>query len=1063
VSVGSIRTSGPGYLTVIFAIAAVYFADVFAADEPGLSASVPVGPFLNGVFPSQTPYDPAAAAWTVVPVFPKLRFESITVIASHSANDRLYVASRDGHVVGFDNRPDVEKIEKFLDLRGRVAVRADSGFLGLTFHPEFGNENSPFRRDVYVYYTSNCPLNAARDAVDLTACYKGYPTGYKPGFSRTYLRLSRFRVPDGATAADPNSEKILLNLRQYTGRHAGGGIVFGNDRHLYLAIGDQWRFETAQEIIDTLEGGTMRISVDVAEINNQSWTCPAGTHEPRRRVDTIDEISGRFYCIPNDNPWLSKDGALFEEYFSVGQRNPYRLSNDAVTGQIWSGEVGHSSREEVNIVAKRNNYGWPFREGMTDGVRPKPAQVIGTLTNPIIDFRRNEAGAIIGGYVYRGSRFPELSGRYLAGDYVTNNIWAITLDQNTMTATKQRLTSFRPGQLGTWGVDRAGEVYLGKVVGRNTLYTLAKAGGSGVNIPRLLSEVGAFDDLAALKPSAALVPYQLNQPFWSDGAIKRRWVAVPNDGLRDTPEETIRFSKTGDWTYPIGTVLVKHFELPRDVSDPQKTTRLETRFLVNGEDNRWYGLTYRWLPNQLDARLIATGETKSYRIRLASGKTRNQVWEFPARDQCLRCHQDSVGGALGPRTHQLNGDLTYPSTNRTDNQLRTWNHLGMFRPSIGPRTIKSSLRNRSIEDGSASLEDRARSYLDANCSYCHRPETGNRAGFDARFTTPLEDQNLLHAPVSEDFGIANAAVIVPGRPDWSMARHRMGLLGASAMPPLAKNRVDRPALQVVSSWIRQMVPSRATAALYRPGRSIFYLWNRHRGSKPEASFRSPKGGASWQPIAGDWDGDRVATFGFYNARRGLVRFLSGHSEEATATSYGLGPKGKSMIAIAGDWNGDGMDTTGLYDGNQGRFYLQNTISLNEGRQHLGSGFRYGPKNQQWLPIAGDWNGDRFVTIGLYDPRTGRFHLRNSNDRGPADISFRFGKAKSEWLPLAGDWNADGRDGIGLFDPARKTFLLRNDLSSGAADRRYAVKVATGRLVPIVGDWDGIEKPKTALK
>ena len=167
-----------------------------------------------------------------------------------------------------------------------------------------------------------------------------------------------------------------------------------------------------------------------------------------------------------------------------------------------------------------------------------------------------------------------------------------------MTATKELLTTFDPGGLGTFGQDNAGEVYLGDVINGGTLYQLERLTQSILDPPLVLSATGAFSDMVGAEPSSAWVPYRLNQRFWSDGAAKFRWIAAPNDGVRDTPAEQIAFSETGDWTFPIGTVLMKHFELPIDESNPSITDRLETRFLVLGDDLQWYGLTYRWRPNR---------------------------------------------------------------------------------------------------------------------------------------------------------------------------------------------------------------------------------------------------------------------------------------------------------------------------------------------------------------------------------------------------------------------------------------------------------------------------------
>ncbi len=764
---------------------------------------VAVAPFLDGVFPTRTPSFPGSSVWEIVPAFPNLDLTDTLVIAANPANDRIYVGSRNGLVVSFDNQPDVSTASTFLDLRDRVAVVWDGGFLGMVFHPEFGVAGSPYRRTFYVYYSSHCPLDGSRDAPDLSACDDSYPTGATEGFFNTYLRLSRFETVQGSNVGDPSSEQVLLNIRLFNGSHRGGGMAFRDDGYLYLTIGDQFRYTTAQDIEDTLEGGTFRFAVDVTDNPDGTWTCPSGSHLPRRIFDTADEISGQHYCIPDDNPFLDPGGGVFEEYCSLGHRNPHRLAWDAVTNRLWSGEVGESSREEINIVECGKNYGWPFREGFIAGPFPPPAQVLGTLTDPVIDFTRDEARAIIGGYVYRGTRFPELYGYYLAGDYVTNRVWAILLDENTMMATKLYLANFPAGNLATWGQDNAGEVFLGDVASTGPLYALDRIGSPVPDAPALLSDLGAFSDMATAEPSAAWVPYGLNQPFWSDGASKYRFIALPNDGQRDTAAEKVGFSSTGDWTYPIGTVLMKHFELPLDETDPTDVTRLETRFLVLGEDGVWYGLTYRWRANQTEADLLTTEETADYVIRLADGSTRAQQWYFPSRLDCLTCHREGAGGALGLRTHQLNGDFTYPSTGRTDNQLRTWNDLGMFSPALDDASIPMLGKSPSLGDVTASLQDRARSWLDSNCSYCHRPGGAN-AGFDARFTTPFANQGMVWTAVRDDLGNPGTVVIYPGDPVLSAVWQRSAAVGPIGMPPLAKALAEEPGVDILARWIERI-------------------------------------------------------------------------------------------------------------------------------------------------------------------------------------------------------------------------------------------------------------------
>jgi len=251
--------------------------------------------------------------------------------------------------------------------------------------------------------------------------------------------------------------------------------------------------------------------------------------------------------------------------------------------------------------------------------------------------------------------------------------------------------------------------------------------------------------------------------------------------------------------------LMKHFELPVDEIDLTKTVRLETRFLVHGEDGQWYGLTYRWRPDQTDADLLATDETQEYTIRGADGATRKQTWYFPSRLDCTSCHRQGSGGALGPRTHQLNREFSYSGTGRTDNQLRAWNHAGLFSQQLEEPNVPLMPSAPPLSDVTAPLQERARSWLDANCSYCHRPGEVN-AGFDARFTTPFAVQQLLWTGVRNDLGNPGTVVIYPGNPELSAAWQRTASVGPIAMPPLAKTIAPDSAVDLLSAWIERVDP-----------------------------------------------------------------------------------------------------------------------------------------------------------------------------------------------------------------------------------------------------------------
>jgi uncharacterized repeat protein (TIGR03806 family) len=826
-------------IALIFTLSCAPFAPSPA--QPGIAQPVAVGPFLNGVLPADTPLNPTGADWIVSPAFPNISADLTTVIEPHPLNDNLYVASRDGLIITFDNDPAATQSSVFVDLRDRAGIVDDGGFLGLVFDPQIGAPGGQHDH-MYVWYVARCglvgphPTKPGGYEIEGEFMEDDGQGGQQPihpcvppeelpqnfgdaiGFWDGYLRLSRFDVDLVSNVADAHSEIILVNIQVYNGSHRGGGMVFTDDGYLWVTIGDQYRYDTAQDIVDNFEGGIIRIDININDNGDGTWSCPVGSHLPRRLMDDVslfndfpagiyEEITGKFYCVPDDNPWLDVNGGLFEEFATIGHRAPHRLTRDPLTGRLWSGEIGSTKREEINVIEKGRNYGWPFREGIgpgAGGYEPPPV-IRGILTDPVIDYFRSDSASIIGGYVYRGSKFPELYGKYLAGDYVTNKIWSITLDEASMTATSDELTTFTSGGLSTWGQDKDGEIFLGDThaLGQS-LFTLERTSGPVADAPEWLSQLGAFDDLPTADPADFWVPYDLAQPFWSDGARKTRYIALPNDGTRDTAAEQINFSPTAIWRYPVGTVLMKHFELPLDETDTAVTARLETRFMVLDQNNSWYGLTYRWLPDLSDAQLLKTEQYANYTIQLAGGGTRQQQWFFPSRDQCLFCHADAAGGAVGPTTFQLNSDYHYVDTGITSNQLETWNHLGMFDEALTATDIAGFLRGAPLEDATRSVEARARAWLDSNCAYCHRPETG-RAAFDARFTTPLELQKLVDGFVATTYGIPNAHVITAGDPASSIAYIRaLSTDPLVMMPPLAKTLPELPATELLGEWIERV-------------------------------------------------------------------------------------------------------------------------------------------------------------------------------------------------------------------------------------------------------------------
>ena len=324
--------------------------------------------------------------------------------------------------------------------------------------------------------------------------------------------------------------------------------------------------------------------------------------------------------------------------------------------------------------------------------------------------------------------------------------------------------------------------------------------------PALLSQVGAFSDLSDMTPTTGIIPYELIEPFWSDKAEKFRWMMIPNDGTHNSPSEQIIFSEEGDWEFPQGAVLIKHFEMVLDEGNPANRTKLETRFLVHGSDDKYYGLTYKWKADQTDAELLTTSVEDTFTVA-TSGFPREEIWHYPSRNECLSCHNDAAKGALGPITRQFNNEIYYPSSGRTANQLVTLEHLGIFSPSLdtSAANLSAILTSKSKNDNSASIEDRARTYLDANCSSCHRPGTANRGVFDARLQVPFDAQGFLYGNVSDEIGITGGKVIIPGDIDRSILYQRINDVHSGiSMPPLAKNKIDTAGVELIKEWILGM-------------------------------------------------------------------------------------------------------------------------------------------------------------------------------------------------------------------------------------------------------------------
>jgi len=699
------------------------------------------------------------APYVTEPAFPRLKFAEPLAMAHAPASDRVFVAQRYGKVFSFRNEPSTDKAELVLDIKKPL--------FGLALHPRFVKNG-------YMFVSS------------LSEMTDGRP--------RT-MRVSRLEVGhDDPPRCNLASELVLIEWPSLY--HDGGCLAFGRDGHLYIAAGDGGGPENGQGLFD-LSSSILRIDVDHADRNKP-------------------------YAVARDNPFVDIAGAR-PEVWAYGLRQPWKFSFDRSTGDLWAGDVGQDLWEMVYLVQRGGNYGWNVMEG-SHAYQPWRKRGPTPILPPIVEHSHAEARSLTGGCVYRGKRLTDLAGAYVYGDYDTGKIWALRYDGRKVLWHKEIAESNL--RLVAFDEDAAGELYLLDHMGGRIHRLVPSPPSAGrSSFPRKLSETGLFESVRELRPAPGLIPYAVNAPLWSDGADKERYLALPGDSKIEFDAIFFPDVATGrgphGWKFPDGTVLVKTFFLDLEKGNPARRIRLETRILQHKRlvgteevgDQFWRGYTYVWNDEETDATLLdnPNGLDRTYTIRDrdAPGGQRRQSWHFPSRTECMVCHTMPAKFVLGVNTLQMNRDFDYGGV--VDNQLRAWEHIGLFiKPLPAPPEKLPSLVDYS--DERKDIDRRARSYLHANCSNCHRAFGGGNADFQLVATLSLDETGIIGArPSQGTFGIPNARVVMPGDPDQSMIIHRMSTRDRGRMPPLASSVVHEEALHLLRAWIRGLL-SQKTAA-----------------------------------------------------------------------------------------------------------------------------------------------------------------------------------------------------------------------------------------------------------
>lgn len=563
--------------------------------------------------------------------------------------------------------------------------------------------------------------------------------------------IARLTVDPATWTADPASERIVIQIDGAVGPRSGGALGFDAAGMLLVGVGDLGTASAAQDP-STRAGKLLR----------------------------VDPLPDGGYAIPADNPFLGGSGDA-DEVWALGLRDPWRCALDD-DGELWCVDVGESEHE-VELVLRGVNYGWPHAEGRTCHLPGGDCSDL-DAQGPAASYRAADGDCAVSGALFGPS--AELPGILVYADRCSGRLRGVDTLDTDFVVDEQWLAEEPEGVVALARDGRGDPI---AVTGDARLARLVVAPQPG-QFPLRLSDSGCFADLARLAPVPGVVPYGVNAELWSDGALKSRLVALP-------PAAAIAIGDDGGFTFPTGAVLLKTFAFEFAAGDPASRRPVETRVMVRREHG-WQFHSYRWRDDGSDADLLTEGATAT--LELADhGATVELEYGWPGRGACKLCHGFGASRALGPRIDQLNGEFDYGDARA--NQLLVLAELGMF--SGAPPVPDELPRIPAYRDPAADLEPRARAYLHANCSHCHRPGgwTPPDLTMDLRWATPFADTATCGVATQyTNPWVEGAQRIVPGEPDASVIWERIHQRGPGQMPPLGTTRVD-PAATVVRDWI----------------------------------------------------------------------------------------------------------------------------------------------------------------------------------------------------------------------------------------------------------------------
>ncbi len=680
---------------------------------------------------------------------PNHHFTDPVDLVTHPGDPNVsYLIERKGeiHRIHWSNNTSVKIFD--LATEHQLSDCQACGLSGMAFDPQFARANATQNR---VYFAITALKNTGSSTTQ----------NMNANDSTLHSEIIMTHSPDRGKSFATNNQGDLVSQTLFSIKHQEqksklSTIRFGLNGKLYLALAD-----------DNLNATDSATALD--------------TTSPFGKIIQLTPPE-QFYTPQNE---------IKSHIIAKGLHSAFQWHLDKTLEKLWIIDTPDTSRNDKNDPSSKIytmpstssipvNFGWPCQ---LDSLQSHyQCQINSNPEHAFSQIAINEDSSLIGGLIYRGSHFPAFYGKYIYADKNNGKIWVMTTTGTEISSTELLLDSGLTIDVLT--TDHQGELVIVSSSSGGIYRILPPETAMNeseseqlkfTHLPQRLSETGCFTRLNTLQASEGVIHYDIVEPSWLGNIRKAFYFALPDDQVINSSFER--------WKLPAESVLIKTLS--------QNSDHIETQFSIKHATDQWSYLSYQWNADQSDAYLITTD---------ASQSLTGHLWPIKNNQTCVSCHNQVAGYQHSLKTSQMHRIFNNPhNTNHTQEQLTALANAG-FIPSL---TIP--LQRPNSQDKTASLEARARSYLDSNCLHCHHSANSLENTFDLSLNRPLNETGLCQLAINPIDQIA-LPLIQAGSETNSELIHRMKTLNDAQMPPSISHYFgkDQSAIALLSKWINQM-------------------------------------------------------------------------------------------------------------------------------------------------------------------------------------------------------------------------------------------------------------------